>query len=127
MSHIMPDNPALFERARRVAAHLPGIEVSSSYGRPALKVKGKFLAANSREPGALVVSCPIPLKEHLIESRPDIYFETEHYRGWPAVLVRMDAIDDGMLRARLEAAWLERAPKRMARLWLEKGGLDGEA
>jgi hypothetical protein len=123
----MHDDPEQFERASRLASNFPGIEVSTSYGRPALKVKGKFLAANSREAGALVVFCPIPLKEHLMESRPDLYFETDHYRGWPAVLVRMDAIDDEALQARLESAWLERAPKQVAKRWIEREAEDGKA
>jgi hypothetical protein len=122
----MRDDPEAFERARRLAEHLPGIEVSTSYGKPALKVAGKFLAANSREPGALVVSCPIELKQVLIEARPDLYFETDHYRGWPSILVRMNSIDDSTLRSRLEAAWAGRAPKKLREAWQEEGE-DGEA
>ncbi|HKT14528.1 MAG TPA: hypothetical protein VJR87_03895 [Allosphingosinicella sp.] len=39
----MPDDEH-FERARRLTAHLPGVEVASSYGKPALKVMGKRAA-----------------------------------------------------------------------------------
>ena len=42
---------------------------------------------------------------------PRIYFETDHYKGWPAVLVRLSKIDDRELRHRLERAWRHRAPK----------------
>ena len=51
----------------------------------------------------------------LIAAAPDLYFETDHYRNWPAVLVRMDAIDDATLKARLHAAWEARAPRSLVK------------
>ena len=107
----------LIERAVRLAGHLPEVEVASHYGHPALKVGGKAFANPCREPGALSVYCPLELKAALIEARPDLYFDTDHFRGWPAVLVRMDAIDDETLRSRLEAAWAQRAPKKLLKTW----------
>ena len=104
-----------FERAARLAAHLPGIEVSSWYGTPALKVAGKGIA-RLREPDVLVVLCPLELKEALIEAEPALYYETPHYRGWPAMLVRLGAIDDERLQDRLECAWRQKAPKRLVAL-----------
>jgi hypothetical protein len=99
-------------RAQRLTQGLPGVEVAPHHGRPWLKVGGKALAGPCRERGALAVHCPVELKEALIESRPDLYFDTDHFRGWPSILVRMEAIDDETLRARLEAAWEMRAPRR---------------
>ncbi|MBV8685411.1 MAG: MmcQ/YjbR family DNA-binding protein [Alphaproteobacteria bacterium] len=105
----------ILARARRLAAHLPGVAVSPHYGRPWLKVGGKTLAGPCREPGALAVHCPLELKQALIEARPDLYYDTDHFRGWPAVLVRMAAIDDATLQDRLEAAWEARAPRAVRR------------
>jgi hypothetical protein len=104
----------LLARAARLAAHLPGVATAPHYGRPWLKVAGKTLAGPCREPGALAVHCPVELKEALIEARPDFYYDTDHFRGWPSLLVRMDAIDDETLKDRLEAAWRDRAPKALA-------------
>lgn len=53
------------------------------------------------------------MKEALIAAEPDIYFDTDHFRNWPAILVRMDRVDDATLAARLRAAWTARAPKRL--------------
>ena len=58
---------------------------------------------------------PLDEKEHLIERSPEIYFETPHYHGWPAVLVRAAAIGDDELRRRLREAWLRRAPAKLRR------------
>jgi hypothetical protein len=49
-----------------------------------------------------------------MELDPSRYFETDHYKGWPAMLVRLAAIDDEALKQRLVAAWREKAPKRLA-------------
>lgn len=93
--------------------HLPGVETASWYGTPALKVAGRGFA-RVRERGVLMVLCPLGLKEALLEAEPDLYFETAHYRGWPAMLVRLAAIGDDRLKDRLECAWREKAPRRLA-------------
>ena len=104
------------ERAARLAGHLPGVEVAPWYGTPGLKVGGKGFA-RVKSAGCLMVLCPLELKEALMEAEPDLYFETPHYRGWPGMLVHLDAIDDGRLRDRLECAWRERAPRKLAAAW----------
>lgn len=104
-----------FERVARLAAGLPEVERSTSYGTPSLKVKGKsFVRMKERIDGVLVVMVPLGLKEALIEAEPAKYFETPHYSGWPAMLVRLDAVSDEELANRLECAWLEKAPKKLA-------------
>jgi hypothetical protein len=117
------DHSDMIDRAYRLVADLPGVELSNSWGRPALKVNGKTFAGHSREPRALFISCPLEMKELLIEADPDVFFETDHYRGWPAILVRVDAADDETLRARLEAAWENKAPKKVVRVWRQGVGV----
>jgi hypothetical protein len=101
-------------RAMRAAAHLPGIEAGTSYGTPAVKVRGKGLT-RVKDGETLVVMCPLPEKEMLMEAAPQIYYETDHYRGWPAVLVRMAAIADDELAHRIERAWRMKAPKTLVK------------
>ncbi len=91
---------------------LPGLVEAPSYGTPGLKVKGRFLA-RLREPDVLVVVCPLDEKEFLIEADPEIFFETEHYKGWPAVLVRLSRIERESLALLIERAWRTQAPKRL--------------
>ena len=90
----------------------PGIEEGTSYGTPALKVKGKMLV-RVREPGILVVPCDLDEKEMLMLVAPEIYFQTKHYEGWPAVLIRMDNIDLDELAEHLEKVWRSLATKKM--------------
>jgi hypothetical protein len=97
-----------------LARGLPEFEESTSYGRPALKVRGKFFAALRTNPDAVVVKCDLEEKPLLLEARPDILFETPHYHGWPYMLVSLEAsLDD--LREFLEDSWLLAAPKGLAK------------
>jgi hypothetical protein len=95
------------------AAKLAGVEEGLSYGQPSLKVGGKFLA-RVREPDVLVLMCALEEKDFLMQMNPDIYFETDHYKGWPAVLIRLSKIDDEELTHRLQVAWRKQAPKKVA-------------
>jgi hypothetical protein len=99
-------------RAAAEAARLPQVEDATSYGTPALKVRKKLLA-RVKDADTLVIMCPVDEKEMLIEAAPEIYFETDHYKGWPAVLVRISKISAAELRLRLERAWRMQAPKRL--------------
>ena len=68
---------------------LPGVELGTTYGQPALKVRGKMIAATTApEPGSFVLHVSEDEKAVLIETDPETFWETDHYRGWPAVLVR---------------------------------------
>jgi hypothetical protein len=104
-----------FDRVHRLAlaTGLPEISVSTSYGTPALKVKDKSFV-RMKDAETLVLLCPLEQKEFLMEVLPEIYFETDHYKGWPAVLIRLSAISDEELTQRLDDGWRHRAPKRLA-------------
>ena len=57
----------------------------------------------------------LPEKEALIDMDPAAFFTEPHYNGYPAVLVRLDAVDLGMLQKLLHDAWRIQAPKRLVR------------
>lgn len=101
-----------FQRLKEAAAGLPEIEEALSYGTPCLKVRKKFLG-RVKDAGTLVLMCALEEKEMLMAAAPHIFFETDHYKGWPAILVRMDEISDEELRHRVALAWRMQAPKRL--------------
>jgi hypothetical protein len=72
--------------------------------------EGPILAARVPDLGA---------REALLADDPDVYFTTPHFDGYPAVLVRLDRIPLPELTELLVEAWLGRAPKRLARAYLE--------
>jgi hypothetical protein len=105
-----------FEKLRLAARHLPEVEDSTWYGTPSLKVRGKSLC-RVKDPAIVVLMCPLEEKELLMEAVPDIYFETDHYRGWPAILIRIDAIPPADLELRMERAFVMQAPKTLLKTW----------
>jgi hypothetical protein len=74
-----------------VGRAFPGIEDSTSYGTPALKVRGKLLA----------------------RVHQNVFFITDHYRDYPWILVRFSAVDPGALPDLIERAWRLVAPKAL--------------
>lgn len=102
-----------FTRVRDAAAGLPGVEQGTSYGTPALKVRGKMFVRMKEDGETLVVMCPLDEKAMLMEMDPKVYFETDHYKGWPAVLMRLKRISTRKLQHRLEQAWRLKAPKTL--------------
>ncbi len=109
---------AAFERVRvcAEAAGLADVEVSTSYGTPALKRRGKLMARmKDKDADTLVLMSTLGDKDLMMASAPHIYFETDHYKGYPALLVRLAAIDDAELTVRLEQAWRLAAPMPTAR------------
>jgi hypothetical protein len=52
-------------------------------------------------------------KQVLIASDPEKFFTEPHYNGYPAVLVRLDAIDAAELAELLTDAWRIVAPRKL--------------
>lgn len=106
-----------WEGVVKLGRELPEVEEGFSYGTPALKVRGVKLIARLKEDGETVVFMleDVGLQEILIETQPELYFITDHYRGWPAVLARLARLRAPECRERLESAWRERAPETLVR------------
>ena len=60
------------------------------------------------------------VKFALIADEPELYFTTPHFDGYPAVLVRLAAIDERGLRELIVDAWLTQAPKRLVQEFLDE-------
>jgi hypothetical protein len=97
-----------------IGLRFPGVEVTTSYGTPALKVKGKFMCRMRTGPDALVMRVSdMGEREALLQGQPDAFFTTPHYDGYPAVLIRLESVDPQELAELVEEAWRIRAPKRL--------------
>jgi hypothetical protein len=73
----------------------------------------KFLARLRDEDTVLVVKCGFDERDFRLRADPDAFFTTDHYRGYPTVLVRLECIIRDELAALLEHAWRLSAPKRL--------------
>jgi hypothetical protein len=106
----------------------------SEDGRPIYKVHGKlFCFHRGRRPDAVDEDgerlddvlmfrvADLDVKELLLSDSRGIYFTTPHFKGYPAVLVRIPdlaRLDRDELRDLVAEAWLTRAQKRVAKAWL---------
>ena len=58
-------------------------------------------------------------KEALIANDPDVFFTTPHFNGYPAILIQLENISVEDLTEVIVEAWLMRAPKRLAKEYLD--------
>src|SRR5438067_10257220 len=102
-----------YDTVRALARRLPGAEEGTSYGTPALKVRGK-LFVRLKEVGETIVLRTEPFeREHLLRSDPRTFYITDHYRDYPWVLVRLASVSEAQLSDLVESAWRRVAPKSL--------------
>jgi hypothetical protein len=91
-----------FKAVEAIGRTLPGVEVTTTWAKPALKVGGRMFVCmashKSAEPDSLVVMMDFPDRDALIEDDPDTYYLKEHYVGYPCVLVRLSKVPADALR-----------------------------
>ena len=58
-------------------------------------------------------------KDALLADDPDVFFTTPHFDGYAAVLVRLDRIAIDELEELIVEAWISRAPKRLAKQYID--------
>lgn len=100
-----------FEDMFAFALALPGAEDGKLFDGRCVRVRGKPVLNECREPGALSLSLDLPAIDFLIETEPETYFQTPHFKGYPSVLVRPDNADRARLEKQIELAWARRASK----------------
>ena len=112
----MPRKPTARTREKAVSAHaghtfasveaigrtLPDVEVTTAWGQPALKVRGKMFVCvashKSAEPNSLIVMMPFADRDALVEEDPATYYLKEHYVNYACVLVRLTRVSLDALR-----------------------------
>jgi hypothetical protein len=127
---------ATWDDVRRLALALPETRERTSYGTAAWAVKDKgfvwerplrksdLAALGPAAPDGPVLAAHVPdegVKFALIADDPGVYFTTPHFNGYPAILVRLEEISVPELEELITEAWLCRAPKRLAKEYLEAG------
>lgn len=107
-----------WEDIAEMGLRFPEVEVGTSFGTPALKVRGKGMCRMRTNPDALVLRViDLGEREALLQGHPDAFFSTPHYDGYPYVLVRLEAVDPAELAELIEDAWRIRAPKRLIKAY----------
>jgi hypothetical protein len=85
-----------FRTVRSIGLALPGVEESTMYGSPALKLEGRMVACiasnKAAEPGTLVLRTTFEQRELMIAEEPETYYLKPHYETFPVVLVRLSSV-----------------------------------
>ena len=106
---------AAFAPVRKAAIGLPEVEEGTSYGTPALFVRGKFFARIWEDGGTLVIRADFDSRDAMLRARPKIFYLTDHYLGYPAVLLRLSAVSATQLAAALSDSWEFVAPRSLVK------------
>ncbi len=105
-----------WEHLCKLAHRLPEVADGLWFRTPALKVRGKCFV-RLKEDGETVVFLLESVDEQafLLAARPEVYYITDHYRGYPAVLARLSALTVAECEQRLADAWAIKAPKLLVK------------
>lgn len=104
-----------YARVQVIAKEFPGVEDSTSYGTPTLKVRGTLLARLKEDGETLVLRTTDWDRIMLLVAAPEIFYLTDHYQKHPWILVRLPQIDESFLRELIAEAWRLSAPARLVK------------
>jgi hypothetical protein len=130
-----------WDDVRRIALSLPDTTEAVSWDNAHWRVHGKGFvwerplrksdlhALGEGAPDGPILGARVEhlgAKEALIQDEPSVFFTTPHFDGYSAVLVQLDKIGLEELEEVIVEAWLARAPKRLARDYIESRFPSGE-
>ncbi|HEY5845583.1 MAG TPA: MmcQ/YjbR family DNA-binding protein [Microlunatus sp.] len=141
-----------FDDVARIALALPESEETTSYGnvswavksggktkgkgfvweRPLSKKDRKLLAEAGEidvPPDEVILAARVEdlaEKEAVLAEHTEATFTTPHFDGYPAVLIRLDRVDDALLTELVTSAWLAVAPPSL-REELDPGATGGDS
>jgi hypothetical protein len=98
---------------RRLALALPGVEEGPLLRHPGFRMRNKFMARMWEDGEVLVVKCGHDERDFRMQANPKTFFTTDHYLGYPTVLVRLAGVTQAELKEVLEQAWRINAPRRL--------------
>ena len=92
-----------------IGRQLPGVELSTYFGTPALKKDGQMICCmashKSAEPDTLVVRVDFLERDLRVANEPDVYYIKPHYHDYACVLTRLSEVSDAALRDLLESGY----------------------
>jgi hypothetical protein len=98
-----------FDSVIELGLKLSGVQRSSYFGVPALKLNGRMLACTpvnkSAEVNSAVVAMGFKQRGALLEKHPLVYYITDHYAPHPTMLIRLSKVSRADLERTLRMAW----------------------
>ena len=93
------------------ACALPDVAMDLWWGTLCPKINGKGFMSPGREAGSFALMVSKPEKEILFETDPDTFWQTDHYRNYPMLLVRYGSASRERIELYIRRAWWDRASR----------------
>jgi hypothetical protein len=102
-----------YDQIREMALQLPGVEEGTSYGTAAMRIKGKFFLRLKEDSASVVFRIGFDERDLLMQTKPRVFYITDHYLGYPAVLLRLSQASRKEAADIVEMSWRFVAPKKL--------------
>jgi hypothetical protein len=113
---------------KKIALSFAEAHEKPSYGQPAFFIAKKFFTRLRAQDNSLVMVVDgMDSRDMMLELDPKTYHITDHYKDYPAVLVRMERVTPEEVRIMLERRWRKIAPKKLVKAMEEKTTLSSPA
>jgi hypothetical protein len=117
-----PSKGVTAAQLKTIALSFPLANEKPSYGKPSFFIAKKFFTRLRAEDNSIVfIVDGMDQRDMMLELDPQTYHITDHYKDYPAVLVRMERITPDELEAMLERRWRKIAPKKLTKK-IDEGG-----
>ncbi|MBO9711577.1 hypothetical protein [Sphingomonas sp.] len=93
------------------ACSLHEVYMEKWWGTLCPKVNGKGFMSPGREAGSFALSVTHPEKQMLLETDPGTFWETDHYRNYPMLLIRYGTGSRERIELYIQRAWWDRMSK----------------
>ena len=106
---------------KQIFLALPEVREGITHGTLSFYL-GKTFFGRMQEDGSFALKMDFGDRDMLIAVEPEIFFTTDHFRGYAYVLVRLPAIDADHLAPLVEKSWRQTAPKRILKAFDSAAG-----
>jgi hypothetical protein len=94
-----------YDTIRELGLAMKNVEESTSYGTPSLKVKKRFLLRLKEDGESIAIKIGFDEREMLMNANPEAFYVTDHYKPYPAMLVRLSNVTRDELSDVLKLAY----------------------
>lgn len=101
----MPKKISTFDIICKPLLKLKGIEKSTSYNTPTLKLKGKLLVRLREDNATIAIAVGLEDRDKLLRDQPEVFFLTDHYDNYPYVLARLSLLHPDELLELIKPQW----------------------
>jgi hypothetical protein len=110
-----PKRPLRYADVIAYGRTLPEVEEGTSYGTPALKVRGKLFVRLKEDGETVVLRTDPDEREYLLHHDPEVFSITPHYIDYPWVLALLPAMSSQQMREMVLGAWRRAAPRTVVK------------